>query len=54
MKIKLTEEQIARILEIVNSEVIECENEGCGWKWRLSEGGDDPYICHKCGHDNER
>ena len=25
----------------------------CGWSWDLSEGGDDPYICHKCGHDNE-
>ena len=25
---------------------------GCGWSWKLSEGGEDPYMCHKCGHDN--
>lgn len=24
----------------------------CGWKWRLEEGGNDPYVCHKCGCDN--
>jgi hypothetical protein len=25
---------------------------GCGWSWDLSDGGDDKYMCHKCGHDN--
>jgi hypothetical protein len=25
----------------------------CDWSWKLSEGGDDPYMCHKCGHNNE-
>lgn len=30
---------------IVDDEVI-CDN--CGWSWKLSEGGDDPYTCHKC------
>jgi hypothetical protein len=24
----------------------------CGWSWDLAEGGQDPYICHKCGADN--
>jgi hypothetical protein len=24
----------------------------CGWSWKLSEGGKDPYVCHKCGSDN--
>jgi len=24
----------------------------CGWNWSLYDGGDDPYTCHKCGHDN--
>ena len=51
MKIKLTEEQIKRILEFVDSEKVVCDR--CGWSWNLSEGGDDPYICHKCWHDNE-
>ena len=27
---------------------------GCGWKWNLSKGGYDPYICHKCGMNNKR
>ena len=31
-------------------ETITCEN--CGWEWKLDDGGTDPYICHKCGHDN--
>jgi len=30
---------------------IECGN--CGWSWRVEDGGDDLYICHKCGNDNE-
>jgi DNA-directed RNA polymerase subunit RPC12/RpoP len=21
----------------------------CGWSWDLEDGGDDPYVCHKCG-----
>jgi hypothetical protein len=24
----------------------------CGWSWDLVDGGEDPYICHKCGADN--
>ena len=24
----------------------------CGWRWKLSTGGKDPYTCHKCGFDN--
>ena len=29
---------------------VTCKN--CGWKWDIADGGDDLYICHKCGHDN--
>jgi phosphopantetheine adenylyltransferase len=29
---------------------IVCDN--CGWSWKIADGGDDLYICHKCGHDN--
>lgn len=29
---------------------IECK--GCGWSWDLKDGGNDPYVCHKCGKDN--
>jgi DNA-directed RNA polymerase subunit RPC12/RpoP len=28
-------------------EKITCDE--CGWSWDLEDGGDDPYICHKCG-----
>ena len=31
---------------------IVCDN--CGWSWKLSEGGNDPYVCHKCGTDNTK
>jgi len=36
--------------EIKDGNVI-CDN--CGWTWKLSQGGNDPYICHKCGYDNK-
>lgn len=29
---------------------VECK--GCGWSWDLKDGGNDPYVCHKCGQDN--
>ena len=34
---------------IVGDEIV-CDN--CGWNWKIVDGGDDLYICHKCGHDN--
>jgi len=33
-----------------DEEMIHCEN--CGWEWSLEDGGKDPFVCHKCGHDN--
>ena len=45
---KLNDEQIA---EIVTDKEVICDN--CGWSWNKSEGGNDMYICHKCGTDNE-
>ena len=38
------------ISETIIGNNIVCDN--CGWSWKISEGGDDLYICHKCGHDN--
>ena len=26
----------------------------CGWSWNLSDGGEEPYLCHKCGTDNSK
>lgn len=34
---------------VTDTEVI-CDN--CGWHWSIKDGGDDLYVCHKCGHDN--
>ncbi len=50
MKIILTESQYKKITESITDDEVICDN--CGWSWELSEGGNDPYICHKCGHDN--
>ena len=24
----------------------------CSWSWNEKDGGDDMYVCHKCGNDN--
>jgi tRNA(Ile2) C34 agmatinyltransferase TiaS len=52
MRYIITESQLNKIIEaVVDGDVI-CDN--CGWSWELSDGGDDPYMCHKCGHDNSK
>jgi hypothetical protein len=33
-----------------SNEQINCK---CGWSWKKSEGGKDPYICHHCGLNNK-
>ena len=33
-----------------DEETVDCED--CGWEWSLEDGGKDPFVCHKCGHDN--
>ena len=35
--------------KIVGNKIV-CDK--CGWDWKISEGGNDLYICHKCGNDN--
>ena len=36
--------------ELVTATEIICDN--CSWRWKIKDGGDDLYICHKCWHDN--
>ena len=50
MNILITEKQKKMILESVTNKEVICDK--CEWSWDLSDGGNDPYICHKCGHDN--
>ena len=38
------------IPEQIQGDSIICDN--CGWTWKIEDGGNDLYICHKCGHDN--
>jgi len=33
-----------------DEQMIDCEE--CGWEWSLEDGGKEPFVCHKCGHDN--
>ena len=35
--------------KVVGNKIV-CDK--CGWNWKISEGGNDLYICHKCGNDN--
>jgi DNA-directed RNA polymerase subunit RPC12/RpoP len=51
VKIIINEIQLKRIVEAEKDKVIKCKQ--CGWKWKESEGGKDPYVCHQCGHDNK-
>ena len=48
MIISITESQFNRIFD---HKTVTCDK--CGWEWKLSDGGDDPYTCHKCGHTNK-
>ena len=39
------------INEAIVGDKIECDK--CGWNWKIKDGGDDLFMCHKCGHNNE-
>jgi len=49
------EEIFGYVSNVVKEEVvgnkIKCDK--CGWSWNIVDGGDDLFICHKCGHNNE-
>lgn len=36
--------------EVVTEDSIKCDK--CGWMWKIEDGGDDLYTCHKCGNNN--
>jgi len=39
-----------KLYEEVTKDSIICNN--CSWNWKIKDGGNDLYICHKCNHDN--
>jgi hypothetical protein len=38
------------ISEEIQGDSIVCDD--CGWTWKIIDGGNDLFMCHKCGHDN--
>jgi hypothetical protein len=38
------------ISEEIKGDSIVCDS--CNWTWKIKDGGDDLFMCHKCGHDN--
>jgi len=39
-----------QVEEQIQGDSIVCDD--CGWTWKIEDGGNDLYICHKCDHDN--
>lgn len=33
---------------------IKCHNPRCNWSWKVKDGGDDLFVCHKCYTDNSK
>jgi len=38
------------VKESIVKDSIVCDN--CNWTWKIVDGGNDLFICHKCNHDN--
>ena len=49
-KVKNVEETNS-LNEAIVGDKIECDN--CDWSWDIADGGNDLFICHKCGYDNK-
>jgi len=47
---EISKELCMSINESINDGKVNCNK--CGWSWDLTDGGDDPYVCHKCGNKN--
>jgi hypothetical protein len=39
-----------QLFEEFTVNTITCDS--CGWDWKIKDGGDDVFLCHKCNHDN--
>ena len=54
-KIRLSEDQLTdlvhQILESKNKHVT-CNR--CDWDWDITAEDEDPYLCHMCGHRNDK
>ena len=43
-------EPLSPVKEDIIGDKIKCNK--CNWSWKIVDGGNDLYICHKCGNDN--
>jgi Zn finger protein HypA/HybF involved in hydrogenase expression len=50
VRIIISESQLRNLKKSVRK--VHCGK--CGWEWDLSDGGNDPYTCHKCGNKNAK
>jgi len=44
-------EEYQPVDEKVEDGKVICDN--CNWQWEIKDGGDDVYLCHKCGNNNQ-
>ena len=49
---QLIKETVEEAFFIGEDDIDNVECKKCGWKWKLSNGGENPYLCHKCDYDN--
>jgi hypothetical protein len=49
---QLIKETVEEAFFIGEDDIDNVECKKCGWKWELSSGGENPYLCHKCDYDN--
>ena len=51
-KLNIQESILREEVKSKKSKKVVCSK--CGWSWKLSEGGHDPYTCHECGNVNSK
>jgi len=39
-----------KITALGDPNIIKCSK--CNWSWLKKDGGNNPYLCHKCGYNN--
>lgn len=48
----LLQEEINKIIEMIDSRNVICEM--CGHSWNIENGDKEPYLCHQCAYDNKK
>jgi len=48
--LKINNTKNKSLSESIVGEKIVCDS--CNWSWKIVDGGDDLFVCHKCGYDN--